>query len=132
MNAENLEKMMTILLVEDNFKTRRMIKRILHSELTGIQRIIECDDGKEAVALYQAHFPDWVLMDINIKSIDGLQATKDILSLHSDAKIIIVTMYNEPEYRRLAESMEAYDYVLKDNLFKIPEIIKLQGEKDEA
>ena len=123
---------MKIMLVEDNRKTREFIKQMLHRNVDDIDEIVECDDGKEAIHLYEMNKPDWVLMDINIKTVDGLTATKDILSRHADAKIIMVTMYDEPEYRRLAEEMGAYDYVLKDDLAKIPEIIKLRGEKDEA
>ena len=121
-----------IMLVEDNGKTREFIKQMLHKNVGDIEEIIECDDGKEAMQLYEMNKPDWVLMDINIKTIDGLTATKDILSKHADAKIIMVTMYDEGEYRRLAEEMGACDYVLKDDLAKIPEIIKLGGEKDET
>ncbi len=65
-------------------------------------------------------------------TVDGLTATKDILSKYADAKIIMVTMYDEEEYRRLAEEIGACDYVLKDELFKLPEIIKLRGKKDEV
>ena len=120
------------MLVEDNKKTREFIKQMLRRNVFDIEEIIECDDGKEAIQLYEMNKPDWVLMDINIKTVDGLTATKDILSRHADAKIIMVTMYDEGEYRRLAEEMGAYDYVLKDDLAKISEIIKLRGEKDEA
>ena len=123
---------MKIMLVEDNKKTREFIKQMLHKNVSDIDEIIECDDGKEAIPLYEMNKPDWVLMDINIKTVDGLTATKDIISRHADAKIIMVTMYDEPEYRRLAEEMGACDYVLKDDLAKLPEIIKLRGEKDEA
>ena len=120
------------MLVEDNGKTREFIKQMLHKNVGDIDEIIECDDGKEAMQLYEMNKPDWVLMDINIKTVDGLTATKDILSRHADAKIIMVTMYDEGEYRRLAEEMGACDYVLKDDLAKIPAILKGEGEKDEA
>ena len=120
---------MKIMLVEDNGKTREFIKQMLRQNISDIEEIVECDDGKEAIHLYEMNKPDWVLMDINIKTVDGLTATKDILSRHADAKIIMVTMYDEGEYRRLAEEMGACDYVLKDDLAKIPAILKGEGEK---
>lgn len=123
---------MKILLVEDNAKTRLMIRRILYRDLTGIEEVFECADGKEAVTLYRKNEPDWILMDINVKTLDGLQASKAILDLDPVAKIIIVTMYDEPEYQRLAEKVGVRDYVLKDDLSKITEIINLHGEKNEA
>ena len=116
------------MLVEDNRKTREFIKQMLYKNVCDIDEIVECDDGKEAIHLYEINKPDWVLMDINIKTVDGLTATQDILSRHADAKIIMVTMYDEGEYRRLAKEMGACDYVLKDDLAKIPAILQPEGE----
>jgi len=110
---------MKILMVEDNPKTRQMMKQMLVRRVSEIEKIIECEDGKEAIALYETHAPDWVLMDIDINTLDGLQASKAILGAHPDAKILIVTMYDEPEYRRIAEKMGVRDYVLKDDLSRV-------------
>ncbi len=123
------EILVKIMLVEDNRKTREFMKQMLRQNVSDIEEIVECDDGKEAVHLYDMNKPDWVLMDINIKTVDGLTATKDILSRHADAKIIMVTMYDEGEYRRLAEDVGACDYVLKDDLAEITAILKGEGDK---
>lgn len=114
---------MTILLIEDNLKTRKTIKRILEQNLTDVTEIIESDDGKEAVALYKKHRPKWVLMDINIKSQDGLTAASEILTIDKEAKIIIVTMYHDPEYRDASESLGVHGFLLKENLLSLPELL---------
>lgn len=120
---------MTILLVEDNYKTREYVKQILYKYVVGISKIVECDDGNEALAFYKKNKPEWVLMDIHIKTVDGLTATQDILASDSEAKVIIVTMYNDPEYREAAKMIGAYEYVLKENLSDIPDIINTSKNK---
>ncbi len=114
---------MTILLIEDNLKTRAAIKRILEQNLTEVTEIIESDDGKKAVSLYKKHKPEWVLMDINIKSQDGLTAASEILTLNKDAKIVIVTMYRETEYRDASESIGVHGFLLKENLLELPDLL---------
>lgn len=63
---------MKILIVEDNPNMRAMIRKILEQNVPEIREIIECDDGAEAIELYHQNGPDWVLMDIQLKEMDGL------------------------------------------------------------
>lgn len=113
---------MKILLAEDNSKTRQVIISLLNHNLHGLGTIYECEDGQKAVELYKKFQPGWVLMDINLKNIDGLTAAREILRFDAAAKIIIVTLYDDPEYRDAARKAGAYGYVLKENLY---EMIKL-------
>lgn len=119
---------MKILIVEDNAKMRAFIKKIIESNINNVEAIYEYDDGDEAAALYQKYHPDWVLMDIQLKTTDGLTATKVILKSDPLAKIVIVTQYDDPEYKEQANAAGAYGYVLKDNLILIPAIIKQYSE----
>ena len=114
---------MKILLVEDNPKTRLMIRQILCRELIGIEKIIECEDENEAVQLYSEHRPDWVLMDIGLKTGDGIKATHRIVHSHPEAKVVIVTLFDDAEYRKAAQEAGALKYVLKDHLVEIAGII---------
>ena len=114
---------MNILIVEDNLKTRKAIKRILQKNMTEITEIIEIDDGKEAVSLYIKHHPHWVLMDISIKSQDGLTTAAEILAMDKEAKIVIVTMYGEAEYREVSKSIGVRGFLLKENLFDLPDLL---------
>ncbi len=63
-------------------------------------------------------------MDMQLNHIDGLMATRSILSIDPTAKIIIVTQYDDSKYRKFAENAGAYGYVLKDNLLVILKIIR--------
>jgi two-component system response regulator DegU len=113
------------MIVEDNVKMRALIKQILMKYVPGLAAIQECEDGAEAVKQY-AHFqPDWVLMDIQLQTLDGLAATQAITASHPQAKIIVVTNYDYPEYREAAKNAGACDYVLKENLLEIPKLMSL-------
>ena len=110
-----------MLIVEDNLKMRRMIKSIV-ADLA--DRIDECDDGSQALAFYSANPPDWVLMDIHLKEINGIAATREILSVFHEAKIIIVTNYDDAHFRQSAREAGAVDYVLKENLLDVRRILQ--------
>ena len=112
---------MNLLIVEDNLKMRRMIKSIV-GDLA--DRIDECEDGSEAFALYSESQHDWVLMDIHLKKTNGIAATKEIVSAFQEAKIIIVTNYNDAHFRESAREAGAIDYVLKDNLLDVRRILQ--------
>jgi len=114
---------MKILLVEDNPKTRVMIRKVLGSTQPDIEKIIECEDENEAVDLYARHNPNWVLMDIGLKTGSGLKATERIVKADPEAKVVIVTLFDDVEYRKAAEEAGALKYVLKDRLLEIAEIV---------
>lgn len=114
---------MTILIVEDSPKTRDLIKQTLTNTSSTPAEFIECEDENEAVQLYSKHRPDWVLMDIGLKTGDGIKATHRIVHSHPEAKVVIVTFYDDPEYRKAAQEAGALKYVLKDHLLEIVEII---------
>lgn len=114
---------MKILLVDDNAKMRAIIRKTIARHLAAAEEIHECEDGNEAIALYSAISPDWVIMDIKLKTSDGLTATQKIVDADPAAKIIIVTQYDDQLYREAASKAGARDYVLKENLLEIPRIM---------
>ena len=63
---------MKLLIVEDNAGIRRVLRRILAGTASTIW---ECADGSEALAAYEEHRPDIVLMDLRMTHVDGLTAT---------------------------------------------------------
>ena len=112
---------MNLLIVEDNVRMRQMIKNVV-SDL--VDEIAECEDGADALAFFSKTQPDWVLMDIQMKNTNGLTATRQILSEYADAKIVIVTNYDDAHFRESARQSGAVDYVLKENLLDIRRILQ--------
>jgi CheY-like chemotaxis protein len=111
---------MRILIVEDNASMRRLIKSIV-SDLADI--IDECSDGVEALAAYTEHHPDWVLMDIKMKEMDGIAATRNITTLFPGARVMIVTDYDDEKLRAAACSAGACEYVVKEDLLALRKVL---------
>ena len=111
---------MKLLIVEDNPRTRRFLREML-ADLAAA--IYECSDGAEAVAAYEAHAPDWVLMDIRMKEVDGIVATRRIKERWPAAQIMIVTDYDNDALREAAREAGAHEYVLKDSLIAVRRIL---------
>lgn len=111
---------MKILIVEDNERMRDLIRRTV-SDLA--EAINECSDGMEAVAAYKNYRPDCVLMDIRLGQMDGITATYNIRTDFPDAKVIIVTDYDDDKLRHSATRAGASHYLLKENLLGIREVL---------
>jgi CheY-like chemotaxis protein len=111
---------MKLLIVEDNHEMRRLIVGLLKDMA---ETIYECSDGAEAVAAYEAHCPDWVLMDIKMKEVDGIVATQRIKARWPAAQIMIVTDYDDATFRQAASDAGAAEYVVKDSLFELRRLL---------
>lgn len=111
---------MKLLIAEDNDGTRGLIKRMVADFAS---EIYECRDGAEALAIYSARQPDWVLMDIQLVGLNGLAATRQITAAWPQAKIMIVTDYDDDELREAARHAGACEYVIKENLLGLRRIL---------
>lgn len=117
---------MKLLIADDNPAIHSVIRNIL-SDL--FDEITECDDGSEAIKNYEAHQHDWVLMDIEMKIMDGLEASRIILKKYPYASIIIVSQYNDRNTIEDSLKIGIIDFVSKENLTRIPDIIGNQELK---
>ena len=96
------------------------MRRTIRSLLAGPTRnVFECEDGSEVLAAYETHRPDWVLMDIGLKDVDGIIATARLKTAFPDAKVVIVTDYDDAGLRQAARDAGASAYVLKERLFEL-------------
>lgn len=105
--------MVRLLLCDDHAMFRQGLASILETE-EGFRVIGEAATGREAVRYALETKPDVVLMDIQMPELDGVAATKTILSEHPDTKVIILTMYRQDRYVFEAIKVGARGYLLKD------------------
>jgi DNA-binding NarL/FixJ family response regulator len=117
---------MNILIVEDSPRMRRTIRSLVAGL---VHEVFECEDGSQALAAYQAHRPDWVLMDIGLKEVDGIVVTGTLKAAFPEARVVIVTDYDDAGLRRAAQHAGACAYVLKENLFELRVIINAPPDK---
>jgi DNA-binding NarL/FixJ family response regulator len=73
----------------------------------------EADSGERGVELAASLKPDLVLMDVNLPGIDGLEATRRILSGPSPPVVLILSTYEEAEYAPRAAECGAAAYIPK-------------------
>ena len=103
-----------------------MIRKLIEDIDT---QILECSDGTEAIEAYEANLPDFVLMDINMKPIDGLPAATVILSRHPEAKIIIVSRHQDARTRETALAIGVTAFVGKDDLTPLLDLITKKSDQ---
>jgi CheY-like chemotaxis protein len=116
---------MTVLIVDDSPRFREVLRTILAGL---VDQINECADGDEAVAAYSAQRPDWVLMDLQMARIGGLEATRRLLAVDRTARVLIVTDYDDVHWRAAAAEAGACGYVVKDNLLEVRRLWAPQRE----
>ncbi len=108
-----------LLIVEDNPSMRRLIRSVVEDIADSIH---EREDGSEALAAYEEFSPDWVVMDVEMKQMDGLTAADEIIRSHPEAKILILTKYDSKRIREEATRIGAARFVLKEDLLLIRQI----------
>ena len=109
-----------VLIVDDSEDMRRMIKQFITRH---VDEFVECDDGAAAFECYRQHNPDLVLMDIKMKNVDGLTATRKILTEYPQARVVIVSQWDTEALRENARQAGAIDYVSKWNLLPLRKLV---------
>lgn len=112
---------MRVLIVEDKAQMREMIKLFLRGV---VEEIAECGDGAQALAAYREFAPDWVVMDIGMDKVDGLEATRQIVAAFPLARIVMLTQYDDPELRRAAHKAGAQAYLTKSDLLPLRQLLE--------
>ncbi|MCI1273021.1 MAG: response regulator transcription factor [Clostridiaceae bacterium] len=107
-----MENPIKILLVEDQKLMRVGLKSLFDEKDIRVE--LEAQTGKEAIEKYRLYKPDIVLMDIGLPDISGIDATKQILEINSNAKVIILTSHLSEEEVQTSLNAGACAYVMKD------------------
>jgi len=101
---------LTILYVEDDIDTQKLIKRILDSSA---KEVYIASDGVEGLEMYKEKQPDIVLTDICMPNMNGLDMSKEIKEINPKQPIAIFTAFDNPEYLKQASELEIGTYILK-------------------
>ncbi|NEW61626.1 response regulator [Sulfurovum sp. bin170] len=100
----------TVLYVEDDPSTQKLIKRILSRHC---KEVFVANDGTEGLALYQNRHPDIVLSDIVMPNMNGIEMSEKIRELNPKQIISLFTAYNEPEFKAKASELKIDAYIMK-------------------
>jgi len=102
-----------VVIVDDHRMVRETWRMILDKH-DRIQVIAECASGEEAIEAAASLRPDVMLMDINMSPVNGLEATKEIIRSNPEAKIIGVSVNDQPMYARNMMLLGARGYMTKN------------------
>ena len=112
--AEQAEHTASIrLLLVDIHAISRTSSRLLLDSFPSLQVLGETSDYLEALNMVSVMQPDVVLISMRVQGATGPEATKQILKIKPDTKVIFLTLFDDPEYVRAALDAGAQAYVLK-------------------
>jgi DNA-binding NarL/FixJ family response regulator len=101
-----------VLLVDDDDLMRAGIAAVLSSDDT-IEVVGEAADGRAAVERAIELSPDVVLMDVRMPNLDGIAATRELLGISPDVKVVVLTTFEQDEYVFGALNAGASGFLLK-------------------
>jgi DNA-binding NarL/FixJ family response regulator len=105
--------MTRVLLVDDQQLVREGLRRILHPE-EGFEVVGECADGSDVDAAVSSLRPDVVVMDVRMKDVDGVEATRRLRAQPDAPPVLVLTTFDDDEVLSGALRAGAAGFVLKD------------------
>jgi two-component system nitrate/nitrite response regulator NarL len=103
-----------LLIVDDHALVREGLQARLQSE-AGISVVGEAASAAEALEVAAALRPDVVLMDVALRGTNGIEAARELLRREPRLRVLMLSMHDDPAYRRAAAAAGASGYVLKDS-----------------
>lgn len=101
------------LIVDDHAAMRGILRDLLMSPK---DEVWEAVDGSEAQSVYAQFRPDWVIMDVRMSPVNGIEATRQIIARDPQAHVVIVTQHDDADIERQAREAGALACLPKDNL----------------
>jgi DNA-binding NarL/FixJ family response regulator len=106
--------MIRVVIVDDQPVVRAGVARILGPD-DGFEVVAECDDGDQVVSAVAAHRPDLVLMDVRMRRVDGVAATRALVSTGEAVPILMFTTFDDDDALWGALDAGAAGFILKDS-----------------
>lgn len=122
-----MENKLRIVIIDDDPMVSLSLTTILEAA-GNIKVVATGSDGSQALSLYKENMPDVLLTDIRMKDVTGLEAAADVLGEYPDAKLLLLTTFNDDEYIIKALSLGVKGYILKQDFAAIaPAVIAVSS-----
>lgn len=105
--------MKTIIVVEDEYRTRQGLGNLISKVNLGCKVIGEAENGYEGLKLIHDLEPDIVITDIQMPKMDGLKMIEQAREMGADCSFVILSGYTEFEYARKGIQLGVQEYLLK-------------------
>ncbi|MCB1246111.1 MAG: response regulator transcription factor [Acidimicrobiia bacterium] len=99
--------------VVDDQEPYRAVLRLAVEMMDGFELVGEADSGEAGIDLVDELRPDLVLMDVKMPGIDGLEATRRIVSMWPDTVVVVLSTYHADEFEALALDAGAAAFISK-------------------
>jgi two-component system, NarL family, response regulator NreC len=107
-------KKVRILLADDHTVMRAGLRALLERQ-PNLEVVGEAEDGRQTVEIASSHVPDVVVMDIAMPNLNGVEATRRMVSKQPTISVVILSMYSDESYVMRALEAGARAYLLKDS-----------------
>jgi DNA-binding NarL/FixJ family response regulator len=112
--VSNMTDTTRVLIVDDQQPFRAAARLVV--ELTdGFEFAGEAETGEHGLRLFGELSPDLILMDIKMPGMDGLETTREILSIDKTARVIVLSTYESGEYEQMALDAGAIAFISKSD-----------------
>lgn len=109
--------MINILIVDDNKEFREALKYIIIENLSSqFNELFEAENGAESLEIIKKHSIDIVFMDKQMPVMDGVEATKKIVDLYRNIKVIAISFHSELEDIKSMLEAGARNYIIKEEI----------------
>jgi YesN/AraC family two-component response regulator len=112
-----------VLIVEDNLPFREILLEFLAERSSSIN-VEEAADGREAMEKVHSFCPDFIFMDIRLPDESGLDLMKRIKTEQPMTRVVMLTSFDYPEYRKTAAQFGADGFIVKGSV-TFNEILKM-------
>lgn len=107
-----MDRPISVLLVDDHEMVRIGLAAVLDTE-DGIEVVGEASNGHDGIRMATSYRPDIILMDLVMEPIDGVETTRQILEVHPDCKVIVLTSFIDDSKLYPVIEAGAFSYLLK-------------------
>ena len=107
-------KKLRILLADDHVVMRKGLRALLERQ-SNLEVVGESENGRETIDLAASLIPDVVVMDVGMPVLNGIEATKTIVTQNPQISVVILSMHVDESYVMRALKAGARGYLLKDS-----------------
>lgn len=108
---------MRIMLVDDHAPTRDEVKAIISAE-PGMSIVAEAESGEEAIVLARERLPEVIVMDIMLRGMNGIEATRRILAEQPGINVLALSNHSGKSLVRAIHDVGGLGYVSKNRAFE--------------
>lgn len=131
-----MDQLYKVLLVDDEYLIRKLIRMSLDWESLGMEVVGEAGNAKEAMDLCMQLKPDIILTDICMPSKDGIDFAREVMEIFPSIHVAVITAHDDFNYAQRSINAGISGYILKpikvEDLIEVTDRIKTSIERDRS